>query len=235
MYTRSQLSPTAFNIRSSNCPARPTKGRPMRSSSPPGASPTNMTLDPGAPSANTSWVAVLFKAQPSKRSSVDRRVARSGEEAARTWAAPSATGGAVSLPRERLVDKSPLPACRATPFGEAISERPSSGAAASENRLRGASSMAIVTPACDHHLNAAAASAVSSVVRFLSAIGSNLAPLPGHAGESRWQVSLAFATRRRQISMPTLGAHSSPGPRTLRRARALFAGPKRDGLETAHI
>ena len=45
---RSQLS-----IRSSNLPALPTNGRPIRSSSPPGASPTSMTREPGTPSANT--------------------------------------------------------------------------------------------------------------------------------------------------------------------------------------
>ena len=34
-------------MRSSNWPARPTKGRPIRSSSPPGASPTSMIGAPG--------------------------------------------------------------------------------------------------------------------------------------------------------------------------------------------
>ena len=51
-------------MRSRSWPARPTNGRPIRSSSPPGASPTSMMRAPGAPSAKTSWVAVAFRAQP---------------------------------------------------------------------------------------------------------------------------------------------------------------------------
>ena len=54
-------------MRSSSLPERPTNGRPSMSSSRPGASPTNITRAFGLPSANTSWVAVLRKAQPSKR------------------------------------------------------------------------------------------------------------------------------------------------------------------------
>ena len=48
-------------MRSSSLPERPTNGRPSRSSSRPGASPTNITRACGLPSANTSWVAVVRK------------------------------------------------------------------------------------------------------------------------------------------------------------------------------
>src|SRR5437763_1644499 len=58
--------PIAASMRSSNCPARPTKGRPMRSSSAPGASPMIMTGAAGLPSRNTVLVAVRFNGQSSK-------------------------------------------------------------------------------------------------------------------------------------------------------------------------
>jgi hypothetical protein len=58
--------PIAASMRSRSWPARPTKGRPMRSSSAPGASPMIMTGAQGLPSAKTVLVAVRFKAQSSK-------------------------------------------------------------------------------------------------------------------------------------------------------------------------
>ena len=51
----------AASILSSSFPARPTKGRPMRSSSRPGASPMNMMREAGLPSAKTVWVARLLQ------------------------------------------------------------------------------------------------------------------------------------------------------------------------------
>src|SRR5580704_16578361 len=57
--------PIAASMRSSSCPARPTNGRPIRSSSAPGASPMIMTGAAGLPSVKTVLVAVRFKGQPS--------------------------------------------------------------------------------------------------------------------------------------------------------------------------
>src|SRR5215472_1217817 len=59
-------SPIAASMRSRSCPARPTKGSPIRSSSAPGASPMNMTGAAGLPSINTVLVAVFFNGQSSK-------------------------------------------------------------------------------------------------------------------------------------------------------------------------
>ena len=86
-------SPIAPSMRSSNCPALPTNGRPIRSSSLPGASPTNMTREPGTPSANTSWVAVRFSAQPSKSAITERSVSRSVAASASARAEISAASG----------------------------------------------------------------------------------------------------------------------------------------------
>ena len=58
-------SPIAASMRSSSCPARPTKGLPMRSSSAPGASPMIITGAAGLPSAKTVLVAVRFSGQAS--------------------------------------------------------------------------------------------------------------------------------------------------------------------------
>src|ERR1700722_8591901 len=46
-------------IRSSSCPARPTKGRPCSSSSAPGASPTKHRRASGLPRAKTVWIRVV--------------------------------------------------------------------------------------------------------------------------------------------------------------------------------
>ncbi len=56
MYTLSRGKPTLMRSRSSSFPARPTKGRPVRSSSWPGASPTTTSAAAGSPSPNTAWV-----------------------------------------------------------------------------------------------------------------------------------------------------------------------------------
>src|SRR5579872_4870095 len=53
-------------MRSKSWPLRPTKGRPCRSSSAPGASPMTMSGAPATPSANTVWVAVALRPQPEK-------------------------------------------------------------------------------------------------------------------------------------------------------------------------
>src|SRR5438105_4289422 len=55
----------AASMRSSNWPARPTKGLPIRSSSAPGASPINMIGAAGLPSIKTVFVAVRFSGQSS--------------------------------------------------------------------------------------------------------------------------------------------------------------------------
>ena len=68
--------PTDFSILSSNCPAAPTKGRPILSSSRPGASPISMISAAGLPSAKTRLLAVFFKAQPSNASRAARRLDR---------------------------------------------------------------------------------------------------------------------------------------------------------------
>ena len=83
-------------MRSSRWPERPTKGRPSRSSSRPGASPTSMTRAPGLPSAKTSWVAVCFSLQPSKRPSAARsssRLAAARAAARAAWARFVGGGG----------------------------------------------------------------------------------------------------------------------------------------------
>src|SRR5713226_3569396 len=65
IWTLVRSSPIVASMRSSNCPLRPTKGRPSRSSSAPGASPMIMTDAAGLPSRNTVLVAVRFNGQPS--------------------------------------------------------------------------------------------------------------------------------------------------------------------------
>ena len=47
---------SSASSRSSSLPERPTKGSPWRSSSRPGASPTNMRSASGSPTPNTTWV-----------------------------------------------------------------------------------------------------------------------------------------------------------------------------------
>ena len=89
-------------MRSSNWPARPTNGRPIRSSSPPGASPTSMIRAPGAPSAKTSWVAVAFRPQPSKRSSAARSASSVSAPAAISRAERAASSGAATAAGARL-------------------------------------------------------------------------------------------------------------------------------------
>src|SRR4051794_15207575 len=66
-------------MRSSSWPLTPTNGLPARSSSAPGASPTNMIRAFGLPSANTRLVAVFLSAQPSKAPSASTS---SGSDAA---------------------------------------------------------------------------------------------------------------------------------------------------------
>ncbi|HUA77260.1 MAG TPA: hypothetical protein VMA86_06280 [Acetobacteraceae bacterium] len=61
-------------------------------------------------------------------------------------------------------------------IGEAVAERPIAPLSWS-NRLRGVSSTAIVTPALDHHLNAAAAPAASNAADFPSSREFKVAPL----------------------------------------------------------
>jgi len=65
IWTVPRSSPIAASMRSSNCPLRPTNGRPRRSSSAPGASPMIMTGAAGLPSRNTVVVAVRFSGHPS--------------------------------------------------------------------------------------------------------------------------------------------------------------------------
>src|SRR5262249_399416 len=74
-------------------------GRPSRSSSRPGASPTNMMRASGFPSANTSCVAVDFSAQPSNFSISARSASSVGAMRAASRAdaiAPSGAGGPAS-------------------------------------------------------------------------------------------------------------------------------------------
>ena len=81
-------------MRSSNCPERPTNGRPCLSSSAPGASPTNISREPGVPSANTRRLAEPFRLQPSKRSRMARSSSRLAALRAASRAAMTAASGA---------------------------------------------------------------------------------------------------------------------------------------------
>src|ERR1700743_2783554 len=63
MYTCSRGKPMASSMELSNCPARPTNGSPLRSSSAPGASPTMSQSAVGLPTPNTVWVRVALKLQ----------------------------------------------------------------------------------------------------------------------------------------------------------------------------
>ncbi len=105
--TPSRSRPIAASMRSRSWPARPTKGRPIRSSSAPGASPMIMTGAAGLPSAMTVLVAVRFSAQPSNpaiaassAASVSARAAKSRADCA---ASPSesakAAGGDAATAR----------------------------------------------------------------------------------------------------------------------------------------
>src|SRR5258706_15290428 len=101
---------------SSNWPERPTNGSPAISSSRPGASPTNITLACGLPSANTSRFAVRRSAQPSNRSSRSRSASRLVAEAAARRAAIMAASGAGGA-------SSPVPPPPAGEGREGLSER----------------------------------------------------------------------------------------------------------------
>src|SRR5580704_9089488 len=61
MYTCSRANPMACSMELSNCPARPTNGSPLRSSSAPGASPTMSQSACGLPTPNTVCVRVALK------------------------------------------------------------------------------------------------------------------------------------------------------------------------------
>ena len=63
--TPCRSKPIAASMRSRSWPARPTKGRPIRSSSAPGASPMIIKGAAGLPSAKTVFVAVRFNGQAS--------------------------------------------------------------------------------------------------------------------------------------------------------------------------
>ena len=145
-------------MRSSNCPARPTNGRPMRSSSPPGASPTSMIRASGAPSANTSCVAVAFRPQPSKRSSAARNSSSVRAAAAASRAERAASSGAAIDAGAGSRGSEPRGAAGAASGAGA---RRAAGAALSAKRSCGVSSSARSTPASLHQRNASAASARS--------------------------------------------------------------------------
>ena len=81
-------------MRSSNCPERPTNGRPCLSSSAPGASPTSISREPGVPSAKTRRLAEPFRPQPSKRSRMARSSSRLAALRAASRAAITAASGA---------------------------------------------------------------------------------------------------------------------------------------------
>ena len=90
-------------MRSSSWPERPTKGRPSRSSSRPGASPTSMMSASGLPSAKTRFLAVKRRLQPSNSARQARSSSSDEAVAARLpWQAPPA------LRRERHRDRAAL-------------------------------------------------------------------------------------------------------------------------------
>src|SRR5271170_2745085 len=82
-------------MRSSSLPLAPTNGRPSRSSSAPGPSPTTIRAASGLPSANTVLVAVALRAQPSNPLIAASSAARVWHDAAsaRLSAAPAIVTG----------------------------------------------------------------------------------------------------------------------------------------------
>src|SRR5262245_28628627 len=86
----SRRTPTLARHCVSSCPARPTNGSPCRSSSAPGASPTNTTGAWSDPTPNTTWVRVSQRPHLRHWRTSSRNVANSG-----------GTGGAASALRLR--------------------------------------------------------------------------------------------------------------------------------------
>ena len=85
---------SSASSRSSSWPDRPTNGSPRRSSSRPGASPTNMRSASGSPTPNTTWVRVAASGH---------RVHPAASAASSASRVPGAIGGIVSSgPRPRL-------------------------------------------------------------------------------------------------------------------------------------
>ncbi len=74
------------NILSSNRPDGPWNGRPARSSSAPGTSPTTTSPAAGLPSANTSFVAVAASGQAVKVASAWRSASMVLAPPATVWA-----------------------------------------------------------------------------------------------------------------------------------------------------
>ena len=74
MYTDSRAMPTAYRYRSSSFPAAPTNGMPVLSSSPPGASPTNIRRARESPTPNTDLVRVSHRGHARQSAQRPRRL-----------------------------------------------------------------------------------------------------------------------------------------------------------------
>src|SRR6202521_1180000 len=75
--------------RSSSLPERPTNGSPWRSSSRPGASPTNTRSASGAPTPNTTWVRCPANGHRTQTAACRASSARSFAGATAAWYCPS--------------------------------------------------------------------------------------------------------------------------------------------------
>jgi hypothetical protein len=166
--------PIAASMRSRSWPARPTKGRPMRSSSAPGASPMIMTGAAGLPSANTVLVAVRFKAQPSQ-SAINAASAatvsalaasRRADCAASADESASAFGGATGTGRT-----APGGGGASTTGAGAASRTAGDGA----NRFAGSAPIASSAPISTYQRNSA--SAASRLLGFRSVAGDGIATM----------------------------------------------------------
>ena len=136
-------------MRSISWPLTPTNGLPSRSSSAPGASPTIMTGAPGAPSANTVFLAVRLSAQPSKpriaASSSASVLQRSASARASSTSCGDSSGtGARGRPEAARAARIGVGARAARRAGGALRRRPDGGGAA--KRSIGSSPIASSTP-----------------------------------------------------------------------------------------
>ena len=181
-------------MRSSNWPARPTNGRPIRSSSPPGASPTSMMRASGAPSEKTSRVAVAFRPQPSNFSSRSRSSSR--------LCAPAASDAAER--RLRPAPRRPARSARGAAWRPGAARASAvAGAGGAANRSCGVSSIARSTPASTHQRKISAASCAVEAVR--SRIRE---PFGGMSEAARKRRQTRAARRRRRGSLACRFARS---------------------------
>ena len=152
--------PIAASMRSRSWPARPTKGRPIRSSSAPGASPIIMTGADGSPSAKTVLVAVRFRAQPSKPATNAASAAAVSALAAsrRADCAPSAGESATAFGGDAGTARAPAGCCGGATTGAGAASRTAAGGA---NRFAGTAPIASSAPISTYQRNSAIAASRS--------------------------------------------------------------------------